>query len=195
MTDLRVPERYLTNRQVMRLAPPDFMAFVMAGLWSVSNRTDGQVDVDDLELIPRFAPASTTALVEAGLWKRHAGGWLIVDFERDQTSRSDLEVLDNARTADRDKKRRARAEKREKAASAGLSPGRVPGTAQARTGQDRPGQDRTEVPVTTWATTAPSTDSGAHCDICPALLDTGSPTTVCRAMDDAHASARRLRAV
>ena len=201
MTDLRVPERYLSNRQVMRLAAPDFMSFVMASLWSVSNRTDGQIDVDDLALIPRFDKASAGVLVESGLWLRHAGGWLIVDFERDQTSRSDLEVLENARAAEARKKRGQRARKKaETEAAARAIPGTVPGdaspgTAQDRTGQARTGQARTEEPVTTWLTTTPPDNSGAHCEICPALIGSDALTTICGAMDEAHSVARLPRAV
>lgn len=136
MTDARFPERYLMDRRLVRLDPVDFRSFTMAMLWSVSNRTDGLVEPEDRILIPGFAESSTAALVACGLWTVADGGWLIADFASTQTSRHDLDVLENARRRDREKKARQRAAE-SYASVTGTVPGDTsPGTAQARTGQD-----------------------------------------------------------
>jgi hypothetical protein len=138
MTDARIPERYLMDRRVVRLTDGQFRSFVMGTLWSVSNRTDGRVEPDDLALIPNFAAGSIKALVDAGLWLPQPHGWLMADFATTQTSRHDLEVLENIRRADREKKARKRA-------GSPLPPrddprDTSPGTAQERKGQERQGE-------------------------------------------------------
>jgi hypothetical protein len=142
MTDSRLPERYLNDRRINRLTPEHFRAYVMATLWSVSNRTDGVLTVEDLALIPGFSTTAPAALEAADLWVWIDGVWTIEDFATTQTSKHDLEVLDNARRADREKKRRQRAKPDGPTFSTpGDDPGDVSrGTAQDRTGQDRQGQ-------------------------------------------------------
>jgi len=202
MTDARFPERYLSDRRVRRLGPVEAAGWAFATIWSVSNRTDGAIAVDDLPLIPLMAPAIAAKLEASGLWVKAHDGWQIVDFERDQTSRSDLEVLERARKADRDKKARQRAQKKE---SPGPSPGHVPGTAQDRTGQagqDRPGQAEvlTAVPdekpvnaVATWPVVQIPVAPDPRCVVCDAQLPAGSTADYCEASDDAqHAEYERL---
>ena len=82
-------------------------------VWSVSNRTDGRILPQELTLIPGFASGSAKALVDAGLWKTMSTGWLIVDFAATQTSRHELEVLENVRRNNREAKARERAKKAE----------------------------------------------------------------------------------
>lgn len=142
MTDARLPERYLMDRRIIRLSDADFRSFVMAMLWSVSNRTDGEVATDDLALIPGFVGTAATSLEIAGLWTSHGDGWTITDYDNTQTSRHDLEVLDNARRADREKKRRQRADRKGDGPSFSASPGDVPGDMSRGTTQDRTGQAR-----------------------------------------------------
>jgi hypothetical protein len=101
MTDARLPERWLNNRRLLRLSDEDFRSFVMALVWSVSNRTDGRVEPEDLALIPTFTVGAPDALVNAGLWTRLDYGWRIDDFLETQTSKHDLEVLENNRRRDR----------------------------------------------------------------------------------------------
>ncbi|KZS65598.1 hypothetical protein [Mycobacterium pseudokansasii] len=147
MTDARLPERWLSNRKLIRLSDSHFRSFVTALLWSVSNRTDGRIEREDLALIPNFAVGAPAAFVEAGLWTPMDHGWLISEFVVTQTSRDELEKLDNTRRRAREKKARQRAAKSaEKNAGdsdvPGDSPGdRSPGTTQARPGQARPGQE------------------------------------------------------
>ncbi len=124
MTDARVPERYLVDRRILRLTDSERSSYLMAALWSVSNRTDGRFERDDLPFIPTFKEASVPALVRTGLWVEDNGGWSDTEFAKVQTSKSDLEVLDNARRADREKKARQRAGKR---ATSTSNPGDGPG--------------------------------------------------------------------
>lgn len=173
MTDARLPERYLMDRRLGRLSDADFRGYMTALLWSVSNRTDGRIDSSDLPLIPHFK-ASPQRLVDGELWTEvEGGGWTISDFGLTQSSRSELEQLEQIRKADRDKKRRQRAAKSSESPPAftdaeGESPGRSrgrvpgtgPGTSQAGKGQSevtsgqssgwptrRPGEDQWEEPV------------------------------------------------
>ncbi len=123
----------------------------MALVWSVSNRTDGRIEQEDLELIPRFAAYAPAALVKAGLWTAIDHGWRITEFAVTQTSQSELELLENNRRREREKKARQRASKaagdsQDTELSQGTVPGDVPGdvsqgTAQARTEQDRLGKE------------------------------------------------------
>lgn len=140
MTDSRLPERYLMDRRLNRLSAEHFRAYVMATLWSVSNRTDGEVAAEDFPFIPHFSPAAMTALVAAGLWQPTvSGSWLIDDFANTQTSRHELEVLENARRRERNKKARQRANRQ----TPGL-PGEVPGDVSRGTPQERLGRQGQE---------------------------------------------------
>jgi hypothetical protein len=138
MTDARFPERWLNDRRLLRLSDAAFRLFVVSLTWSVSNRTDGELDASDLALMPGIDPAAAVELVRAGLWM--AGGspsptaapWLITEFASTQTSSSELQILTNARRREREKKRRQRAR----------IPGDVPGDVSPGTAQDRPGQAR-----------------------------------------------------
>ncbi|MFL1999471.1 hypothetical protein [Microbacterium sp. A1-JK] len=136
MADARLPERYLIDRRVLRLADSERSSLFMATVWSVSNRTDGRIDRADLSLIPTFAAAAIPALVSAELWiEDGSDAWVIADYQRDQTSRHDFEVLEAARRREREKKQRQRARPE------GQSQGSVPGD---DTGKDRQGKDRQE---------------------------------------------------
>lgn len=149
MTDARFPERCLQDRRIHRLADRDFRSFVYSLVWSVSNRTDGLIEENDFALIPHFTPNSVGPLVAADLWEpvthRREIAWRIADFKKTQSSRDDLEVLENVRAAEREKKRRQRARKAE---SNAVVPGDVPGditggrVPRDHSGQDRLGQER-----------------------------------------------------
>lgn len=204
MTDLRVPERYLMDRRIARLQPADFCSFVMASLWSVSNRTDGALEPEDLPLVPMFNKASIPALVERGLWNEVADGWVIADYAKDQTSKHDLEVLENARRADREKKARQRAQaKAEKQPSFSDGPRDTPREISPgghRTGQAREGEgyeeatvdertgEVTDIAVPSWPVAAiPQSKS---CRVCGTYLEPDFPLTVCPKQDTQHAAAR-----
>lgn len=138
MADARLPERYLIDRRVLRLTDPERSSLFMATVWSVSNRTDGRIERADLPLIPTFTPKVIPALVAAGLWQPDGpDAWLITDYQRDQTSRHDFEVLEAARRREREKKQRQRAKDRPEGQSRGVVPG-------DDTGKDRQGKDRQE---------------------------------------------------
>lgn len=135
-----MPERYLNDRRLYRLSAEDFRAFVYALMWSVANRTDGIISDEDIGLIPNYPKDGMCGarLVAAGVWESHPDGYYIVDYEATQTSKDQLDHLDNIRRREREKKRRQRAAKSE---SPGTVPGTNEGTIQDRTrqGQDRPG--------------------------------------------------------
>ena len=163
MADARIPERYLLDKRVLRLSHEARSSLFMATTWSMSNRTDGRVERADLPLIPTFVAQCVTELVAQGLWTPDGSdGWLIVDYARDQTSREEFEVLENARRRDREKKRRQRARTEPR------SPGTIPGDGprgQHRQGKSKArqvqGQDNSEAideqtgEVTSWPTAVP----------------------------------------
>lgn len=144
MTDARIPERWLTDRRILRLDAESYRAFFMSLTWAVSNRTDGVIEPEDLALIPHFAEGSARALVKAGLWTVRECGWHICDYATTQTTREQLDQLFAARARERERKARQRAAKR---AGGTDVPGDVPGdvppdcTGKARQGKDRQGQE------------------------------------------------------
>ena len=152
MTDARLPDRWLTDRRLQRLSDSHFRAFVNGLLWSVSNRTDGVIEIDDLALIPRFPAGVVQTLVDAGLWAPQSGGWVIADFAATQTSRDQHEAMEKIRSRERQKKAAQRAAKAggetpSTQSCPGDSPGDSPGELSRglsaglhRTGQDRTGK-------------------------------------------------------
>ena len=154
MTDARLPERWLADRRILRLSDAHYRSFIQAMLYSVSNRTDGRIDPEDLGLIPNFAAGAAREIVAAGLWTALEHGWRITDFMDTQSSSRDLEVLANTRRREREKKQRQRAAK----AAGGTDDNDVvpgdsngdstggcpPGTPQARTGKARTGRQGQE---------------------------------------------------
>ena len=181
--DARMPERYLVDRRIVRLTDAQRSSYLMATLWSVSNRTDGRIERADLALIPTFDQGSVDALVRAGLWERDASSdaWLIDDYMTTQTSRADFEVLENARRADREKKRRQRAAKAE-SDSRGASPGHVPGDS---TGKDRQGKDRQgQASERAQRTEAISQQTGSTCEAHGLVVDSSGRCGECYAIED-----------
>jgi hypothetical protein len=157
MTDARFPERWLNDRRFVRLSDRAFRGYINALTWSVANRTDGFICRDDVDLIQSFNLSAAGDLVVAALLSVDGEGWLIREYEATQTSRAELDVLDNARRRDREKKRQQRARRAvdDFDNSRSASPGTNGGTAlgQDRPGQDRPGQAHQEgapLPRCTW---------------------------------------------
>jgi hypothetical protein len=131
VTDTRLPERFITDRRIRRLTDAAHRLYVNAMVWSVANRTDGVIYDDDLALIPDIDRDRADELIKAELWRRDRDRWLIVDYAATQTSKHELEVLENVRRRDREKKARQRAAAAADGDSPGDSPGvRSPGTAQ-----------------------------------------------------------------
>ena len=149
MTDARFPERWLTDRRVLHLSDSAFRGFVNGLAFSVSNRTEGVIEPEDLPLIPSWTPGSEKELAESELWVGLDYGWQIDGFAITQTTRKQLVALDQERIKARDKKRIQREEaKRRREEKAGQTTvprdvsgdkgtGTTGGTFQARTGQDR----------------------------------------------------------
>jgi hypothetical protein len=130
---MRFPERWLNDRRVARLSDAAFRLFVTSLAWSVSNRTDGEIDVADLALVPRIDPSAASDLVSVGLWRQEGDKWLICDFVSTQTTRDALDRLESIRRAEREKKQRQRSKE-------GTVPGNVPGAVPV----DSRGQERLE---------------------------------------------------
>ena len=158
MTDVRLPERWLMDRRIMRLTPLEFRAFILGYLWSVSNRTDGFIDREDLSLVPGMTGQIVAILVSMELWAAESGGWRMVDFDGTQSSKHDLEVLENARRADREKKARLRASARSPLVFSS-APGDSPGDESqgqhrhARQARDnRQVRDKTPADPMSWVT-------------------------------------------
>ena len=100
------------DRRIQRLNAEHYRAFSMALMYSVSNRTDGQLTADDLDAVPHFKAESIDALIAADLWEVFEDGWIISDYLTTQTSRAQLESAENARVKDAERKARERATKR-----------------------------------------------------------------------------------
>lgn len=154
MADARMPDRYLVDKRFVRLDDEHFRSYVVALMWSVSNRTDGEILPGDLSFIPGFRAGSAPALVSAGLWSPQDDGWRITDYADTQTSRAEFEQLENARRRERDKKARQRARRTNDDGPGGDPvPGDVPGDKQGdvppdHTGKARQGQARTGTDLT-----------------------------------------------
>jgi hypothetical protein len=161
MTDARLPERWLSDRRLLRLTDAEFRTFITALIWSVSNRTDGRLDRRDLDLIPRVDVAALPGLVAAGLIEKASDDALtIVDFDSTQTSASELATLENVRRNNR--KAQARRRDRERVSRVTKDGDSQPDVSltreshrigQDRTGKDRPGhaQEWSEMKPTTTA--------------------------------------------
>lgn len=143
MTDARFPERWLNDRRLMRLAPVDFKSYVVSLAYAVANRTDGRLDLADLEACPGFTLDSIPRLVSAAVWvERDAGVWGITEYLTTQTTRAQLDAAQRARESGRARVARYRARHAESDMSAGSEPVTRDVTGEStRTGQDRPGQD------------------------------------------------------
>jgi hypothetical protein len=153
--DARYPERYLHDRRISRLTDAEHRAYVLALVWSVANRTDGAISVDDLDALPKAVTRETLdGLKRAELvTEQLVGGdlvWLLTDYRETQTTRAELESLDAARRA----KRLKLANKRGADAAEILSA--VPGTTEDRARARDRDRARTEPGQ---ATKEPPTDS------------------------------------
>lgn len=205
MTDARFPERYLSDRRVLRLTADEFRGWSFATIWSVSNRTDGVILGDELPLIPFMKAETAQKLAACGLWATTDDGWIIADFPDTQTSRHDLEVLDNMRRAQREKKQRQRAAKSGGASTPSFSDvpgdstwGQYPGTSRGRVPEDRTGQERTGREEETWfvdngtgeitepPAAVPAAWGSRACVVCGTGIPTDSPVPWCPRQDDEH---------
>ena len=104
-----MPDRYLLDRRFVRLPDEHFRSYVLALMWSVSNRTDGEILPDDLGLIPGFRDGSARTLVTEGLWTPREHGWQITDYMDTQTTRAQFQAMEAKRATDRARQARNRA--------------------------------------------------------------------------------------
>lgn len=142
VTDVRLPEKWLNDRRLVKLSDPAYRLFVASLLWSVTNRTDGMIETADLPTIPHVDTSHVSELVAGRLWRDISGGWVIADYSATQTARGELERLETIRRGDRERKARERATKASSQhvppdVSAGSPPDASMRTVEARTGQDR----------------------------------------------------------
>jgi hypothetical protein len=137
VTDARYPDRWLSDRRLLRLSGDAFKLYVTSLVWAVTNRTDGELLRTDLPLIPGVDVRCAAELVAAELWQRETDGWLIVDFATTQTSRSELDAWYEKRRRDRERMAAKRAAVARQVA--GQSRDMSPDVPKDRTGQDRTG--------------------------------------------------------
>lgn len=201
MTDARFPERYLSDRRVLRLTADEFRGWAFATIWSVSNRTDGVILSDELPLIPFMKDPTAQKLEACGLWNAVDDGWTIADFSQSQTSRHELEVLDNARRRDREKKARQRAAKNgepvsfsdvpgdsPEGSSRGTSRGHVPEDMTGRTGRETSEWfvDNETGEVSEPPASVPAAWGARTCRVCGTEIPADSPVPWCANQNDEH---------
>jgi hypothetical protein len=114
MSNANLPDRWIVDRRFRRdvLSNSGFRSYIAALMWSVSNRTDGQITAQDLPYIPNFDAADMSELVGDDLLEPCIDGWLITDYPATQSSRSLLESYEHRKRWDRDRKARQAAERR-----------------------------------------------------------------------------------
>lgn len=183
MTDARLPERWLNDRRLLRLSDAEFRAYITSLLWSVSNRTDGHLESDDLDLIPGAREASG-ALVKAQLWTSTKGVLEVTDYASTQTSSDELAVLENVRRNNRAAQARKRAsakqdkepEHKESDSQPDVRLTREPDRIGRQERQDRQGVREVpeNEPQAVWPPVVPP-GSGRRCGVCRALLDPAIP--------------------
>lgn len=153
--DSRYPTHYLTDRRVERLTDRQHRLLVTATAWSVSNRTDGVIEREDLTsaVFLRFDLDDIGALVTAGLWEDTPTGWRIADYQRTQTSAAQMEAaMEARRESDRARSARLYAKKRaaktapeEPTPDSNSRESHVRNVGKARRGEERQGEASSEV--------------------------------------------------
>ena len=112
MTDVRLPERWLSDRRLRLVSDQAFRLFVTALLWCVTNRTDGVFWDDDLRLMPGVDPERAgdcaAECVKRGLMTRRGDRWEVVDFAKTQSGSDELDRLERIRAGERERKQRQR---------------------------------------------------------------------------------------
>jgi hypothetical protein len=134
VTDARFPSRWMGDRRFLKASPDALLLYQFAMWYAVANRTDGLIEDDDLPLLARGDARYAPELEKVGLWRREAGGWLIVDYADTQTPKAQLEALDVRRRSDRERSQRYRDNRKGSKESRDSS--------RDDKGQDRPGQAR-----------------------------------------------------
>ncbi|MGR7023750.1 hypothetical protein [Geodermatophilus sp. URMC 62] len=168
MTDARLPERWLLDRRLLRISGDAYRTFTQLLLFAVANRTDGVIDLTDLDLIPCTRREDVPALERMELVEVDGDRLTLVDFALTQTSREQLEAAEAAREAERAADRERKRRKREEARAEPVSPGTSDRTSDRnpnqkhRTGQDR--QDRRA--AREWGNRWTTPENG-HADLAP----------------------------
>jgi hypothetical protein len=114
MSNANLPDRWLLDRRFRRdvLSDSAFRSYIAALMWSVSNRTDGQIVSSDLPYMPSFNAEDIPELVGDDLLEPCIDGWLITDYPATQSSRTLLESYEHRKRWDRDRKAREAAQRR-----------------------------------------------------------------------------------
>jgi hypothetical protein len=176
MVDVRIPERDMSDRAIVRLSAAARHDYWSLMLLSTSMRSDGSIEAEDLPMIPWGVNGSTFEELERhGLLKRMGPkAWVLTRFQATQTAAQELEAMEAVRNYERIKKARVRAK------AAGMtdveidqkfpllpsnSPRVVRGHTEEGQSQRQAGQDQSEAPgddvdpktgeVHGWATATP----------------------------------------
>jgi hypothetical protein len=111
MSWVRLDDRFPSHRKVALLSDRAFRLHVSALCWCAENLTDGHVGERELPLVARLRnlQAAAKELVDAGLWDRVDGGWLVHDYLDYNPSRDQVlaERKKNAERQERFRRRKA----------------------------------------------------------------------------------------
>lgn len=111
--DSRYPCHYLMDKRVRRLSDAAHRLLVTSTAWCVENRTDGDIERDDLDLIPGASVRDVNDLVAAGLMSVTERGWVLTEFRKYQTSAAKLEAaMESRREKDRARQQKSRAKRK-----------------------------------------------------------------------------------
>lgn len=149
--DSRFPSHWLMDYRVQSLSPEAFRVLVNANTWSVSNRSDGEIPIQYLGMIPHANEKLAEELVSAGLWTPTSVGWLIIDYGTYQTSRAQMDALEHKRRQEAEASKAYRLRQKQKKSGALDSPSydenhdgdmteSYDDIGKERQGQERPGK-------------------------------------------------------
>lgn len=95
MTWVKIDDAMPENPKVAALSPAARWAMVESWCYSARNRTDGRIPAS---IAKRMATATgIRQLVEAGLWEREGGDYIVHDYLQYNPSRAELEARDEKR--------------------------------------------------------------------------------------------------
>ncbi len=112
---MRYPTYWLNDRRFERIGRDGHHLFTIAMAYSVSNRTEGVIEHADIPTLARKYDCDTSKialLVDNWLWEEIDGGYLILDFRKTQTSKSQLEGFEEKKRNDAERSKRYRESKK-----------------------------------------------------------------------------------
>lgn len=123
MAWFKVDDGFWCHPKVLALPADAIALWVRAGSYCGQQLTDGFLPDSARTLFGHDMDASAEALVDSGLWVRVDGGYQFHDWDKYQPTRSNIEA---ERAADRERKRKARAEKARLREESGQRPAGLP---------------------------------------------------------------------